>query len=91
MLIGKLLNKGFLLVKLKSSLRKFYEYHNDLVGRYGIYVSKITMNVFQLSRGCKYAWVVVLVVARVSKFSVNILMVLLLLYSKKKGYLCKVY
>jgi len=86
MLIGKLLNKGFLLAKLKSS--KFYEYHNDLVGRYGIYVSKITTNVFHLSRGCKYAWVVVLVVvlvvARVSKFSVNILMVLLLLYSKKK-------
>jgi hypothetical protein len=35
----KLLNQGFLLVKLKSSLRKFYGRHHDLIDRYGISVS----------------------------------------------------
>jgi hypothetical protein len=35
----KLLNQGFLLVKLKSSLRKFYGRHHDLVDRYGISVT----------------------------------------------------
>jgi hypothetical protein len=35
----KLLNQGFLLVKLKSSLRTFYGRHHDLVDRYGISVS----------------------------------------------------
>jgi hypothetical protein len=30
----KLLNQGFILVKLKSSLRKFYGRHHDLVDRY---------------------------------------------------------
>ena len=38
----KLLNQGFLLVKLKSSLRKFSGRHHDLVDRYGISVSQIT-------------------------------------------------
>ena len=32
------LNQGFLLVKLKSSLRKFYGRHNDLINRHGISV-----------------------------------------------------
>ena len=32
----KPLNQGFLVVKLKSSLRKFYGRHHDLVDRYGI-------------------------------------------------------
>ena len=36
----KLLNQGFILVKLKSSLRKFYGRHHDLVDRYGISVSQ---------------------------------------------------
>ena len=35
----KLLNQGFLLVKLKSSLRTFYSRHHDLVDHYGIFVS----------------------------------------------------
>ena len=35
----KLLSQGFLLVKLKSSLRKCYGRHHDLVDRYGISVS----------------------------------------------------
>ena len=36
LLTRKLLNQGFLLVKLKSSHRKFYGRHHDLVDRYGI-------------------------------------------------------
>ena len=39
LLTRSLLNQGFLLVKLKSSLRKFYGRHHDLVDRYGISVS----------------------------------------------------
>jgi hypothetical protein len=38
LLTGNLLNQRFLLVKLKSSLRKFYGCHHDLVDRYGICV-----------------------------------------------------
>ena len=40
----KLLNQGFLLIKLNSSLRKFYDLHHDLVNRYGISVSQMTTN-----------------------------------------------
>jgi hypothetical protein len=39
LLTRKLLNQRFLLVKLKSSLRKFYGRHHDLVDHYGISVS----------------------------------------------------
>ena len=42
LLTRKLLIQGFLLVKLKSSLRKFYGCHHDLVDRYGISVSQMT-------------------------------------------------
>ena len=49
LLTRKLLNKGFFLVKLKSSLRKFYGRHHDLVDRYGIYVSQMTTDMFHLS------------------------------------------
>jgi hypothetical protein len=42
LLTRKLLNQGFLLVKLKSSLRKFYGRHHDLVDRYEISVSQMT-------------------------------------------------
>ena len=51
LLTRKLLNQGFLLVKLKSSLRKFYGRHHDLVDRYGIYVLQMTMDtcMFHLS------------------------------------------
>jgi hypothetical protein len=41
LLTGKLLNQGFLLAKLKSSLRKFYGGHHDLVDRFGISVLQI--------------------------------------------------
>jgi hypothetical protein len=49
LLTRKLLNQGFLLVKLKSLLRKFYGRHHDLVDHYGISVSQITMDMFHLS------------------------------------------
>ena len=39
LLTRKLLNQGFLVVKLKSSLRKVYGRHHDLVDRYGVCVT----------------------------------------------------
>jgi hypothetical protein len=49
LLTRKLLNQGFILVKLKSSLRRFYGHHHDLVDRYGISVSQMTTDMFHLS------------------------------------------
>jgi hypothetical protein len=49
LLTRKLLIQGFLLVKLKSSLRKFYGRRHDLVDRYGISVSQMTTDMFHLS------------------------------------------
>ena len=49
LLTRKLLNQGFPLVKLKSSLRKIYGRHYDLVDRYGISVSQMTTDMFHLS------------------------------------------
>jgi hypothetical protein len=43
------LHQEYLLIKLKSSLRKSYGRHRDLVDRYGIYVSQMTMDMFHLS------------------------------------------
>jgi hypothetical protein len=43
LLTSKTLNQGHLLVKLKSTLQKFYGRHLN-----GIYVSQTTMNMFQL-------------------------------------------
>jgi hypothetical protein len=37
-----------LLVKLKSSLPKFYGRHHDLANRYGMYVSQLTTDMFLL-------------------------------------------
>ena len=48
LLTMKLLNQGFLFVKLKSSLRKCYGRHHDLVDRYGISVSQMTTDIFHL-------------------------------------------
>jgi hypothetical protein len=62
MLTRKLLNQGFLLVKLKSSLRKFYGRHHDLIDRYGISVSQMTKHMFHISsfvsshRVCNYIY-----------------------------------
>ena len=50
LLTRKLLNQGFLLVKLKSSLRKLYGCHHDLVDRYRIPVSQIATYMFHLSQ-----------------------------------------
>jgi hypothetical protein len=49
LLTRKLLNQGFLLVKLMSSLRKCYGPHHDLVDRYRIYVSQMTTNMLHWS------------------------------------------
>jgi len=49
LLTRKLLNQGFLLVKLKSSFRKFYGRHHDMVDRYVISVSQMTTDMFHLS------------------------------------------
>ena len=49
LLTRKLLNQGFHLVKLKSLLRKFYSRHHDLIDRYGISVSQMTIDMFHLS------------------------------------------
>ena len=46
MLTRELLNQGFLLIRLKPSLRKFYGGHNDLVDRYGISVSQMTTDMY---------------------------------------------
>ena len=39
---------AFLLVRLKSSLRKFYGRHHDLVNRYVVSVSQMTTDMFHL-------------------------------------------
>jgi hypothetical protein len=49
LLTRKLLNQGFLLVKLNSSFRKLYCRHHDMVARYGISVSQMTTDMFHLS------------------------------------------
>ena len=45
----KLLNQEFQSVKLKSSLRKFFGRHHELVDRYGITVSQMTSDMFLTS------------------------------------------
>jgi hypothetical protein len=49
LLTRKLLNRRFLLVKLKSSLQMFYDRHHDFVDHYGIYVSEMTKDMLHLS------------------------------------------
>jgi hypothetical protein len=49
LLTRKLLDQEFFLVKLKSSLRKFYGRHHDFADRYGISVSQMTTDMFHLS------------------------------------------
>ena len=49
LLTRKLLNQGFPLVKLKSSLRKNFGRHHDLVDHYEMSVSQMTMDMFHLS------------------------------------------
>ena len=49
LLTRKLRNQGFLLVKLKSSVREFYGRHHNLVDRYGISVSNMTTDMLHMS------------------------------------------
>ena len=49
LLTWKLLNKEFQMVKLKSSHRKFYRRHHELVDRYGITVSQMISDMFLAS------------------------------------------
>ena len=49
LLTRKLLNQEFQMVKLKSSLRKFYGRHHELVDRYGITVSQMITDLFLMS------------------------------------------
>jgi len=62
----KLLNQGFLLVNLKSSLRKFYGRHHDLVDRYGISVSQMTMDMFHLSY-FSHSWLITGFVSKLTR------------------------
>jgi hypothetical protein len=48
LLTRNLLNRRFLIIKLKSSLRKCYGRHHDLVDRYGIYAPQMTTDMFHL-------------------------------------------
>jgi hypothetical protein len=45
----KLVNQGFLVVKMKPSLRKLYDRHHDLINRYGISMSQITTDIYPSS------------------------------------------
>ena len=49
LLTRKLLNQSFLVVKLKSSLRKFYGRLHDFINRYGVSASQMTTDMFCLS------------------------------------------
>ena len=49
LLTRKLMNQGFLLLKLNPTLRKIYALHHDLVDRYGISMSQLTTVMFHLS------------------------------------------
>jgi hypothetical protein len=46
LLTQELLNQDYVTLRLKSSLQKFYDRHHDLVDRYEISISQITMNRF---------------------------------------------
>ena len=71
LLTGKLLNQGFLLVKLKSSLRKFYGHHHDLVDRYGISVTNdhgYVPLVVNTSRSFPHSWLIAGFVTRLTQW-----------------------
>ena len=48
-LTRKLLSQGFLRERLESSLLKFFGRHHDLVDRYEIFISQMTMDIIPLS------------------------------------------
>ena len=49
LLTNKLLKQGFAEERLKSSLRKFYGRHHELVDCYDISISQLATDIFQLS------------------------------------------
>ena len=70
LLTRKPLNQWFLLVKLKLSLRKFYGRHHDLVDRYGISVSQMTIYVplvINISRSFPHSWHITGFVSRLTR------------------------
>jgi hypothetical protein len=70
LLTRKLLNQGFLLVKLKSSLRKFYGRHHDLVDRYWIFVINdhgYVPLVVSTSRSFPHSWLITGFVTRLTR------------------------
>ena len=68
LLTRKLLNQGFLLVKLKSSLRKFYGHHHDLLDRYGISVSPMICSiVVNTSWLFPHSWRIIRLVIRLTR------------------------
>jgi hypothetical protein len=66
-LTRKLLNQGLRLVKLKSSLWKFNGHHHDLVDRYGISVSDMTMEYLSYSLTGLHSWHIPSFVTRVTR------------------------
>jgi hypothetical protein len=64
-------NQGFLVVKLKSSLRKFRRGHHDLVNRCGISLSQMTCVFFQFIvltiRSLHHNWFFTRFVTRVTR------------------------
>lgn len=65
-----LLNQGFLVVKLKSSLRKFYGWHHDLVNRYRISLSRMTTYMFRFvptNTSLPHSWLFIGFVTRVAQ------------------------
>ena len=71
LLTRKLLIQGFLLIKLKSSLRKIYGRHHDLVDYYGISVSQMDHGyvplVVNTSRFFPHSWLITGFIARLTR------------------------
>jgi hypothetical protein len=70
LLTRKLLNQGFLLVKLKSSLRKFYGRHHDLFNRYVISVTNdhgYVPLVVNTSRFFPHSWLITGFITRLAR------------------------
>ena len=71
LLARKLLNQRFIVIKLKSSLRKFYCPHHDLVNRYGISVSQMATDfplVASISRPFSHSWLITEFVTRARRW-----------------------
>jgi hypothetical protein len=54
LLTQKLLKKGYVAPRLKSSLHKFYGRHHELFDRYEISISQMTMDMFPFYVDVKY-------------------------------------